>query len=96
MGAVVMRPARKTEPENGLHLSSIRQRIESIFWTCKDLLTLERHGARTITSPPPSPSTTNSAAPAALSSTTPPKPWNQPSSAGLLWRSGRPCVGAAS
>jgi hypothetical protein len=49
MGAAVMRPARKTEPENGLHLSSIRQRIESIFWTCKDLLTLERHGARTIT-----------------------------------------------
>ena len=26
----------------------IRQRIESIFWTCKDLLTLERHGARTL------------------------------------------------
>ncbi len=25
-----------------------RQRIESIFWTCKDLLTLERHGARTL------------------------------------------------
>jgi hypothetical protein len=49
LGAVVMRPARKTEPDNGLHLSSIRQRIESIFWTCKDLLTLERHGARTIT-----------------------------------------------
>ena len=49
LGAVVMRPTRKTEPDNGLHLSSIRQRIESIFWTCKDLLTLERHGARTIT-----------------------------------------------
>jgi hypothetical protein len=30
------------------HLSTIRQRIESIFWTCKDLLTLERHSARTI------------------------------------------------
>jgi hypothetical protein len=25
-----------------------RQRIESIFWTCKDILTLERHGARTL------------------------------------------------
>jgi hypothetical protein len=25
----------------------IRQRIESVFWTCKDLLTLERYGART-------------------------------------------------
>lgn len=49
MGAVVMRPSRKNEPDNGLHLSTIRQRIESIFWTCKDLLTLERHGARTIT-----------------------------------------------
>ena len=29
------------------HLAPIRQRIESVFWTCKDLLTLERHGART-------------------------------------------------
>jgi hypothetical protein len=49
LGPIVMRPARQTEPDNKLHLSSIRQRIESIFWTCKDLLTLERHGARTIT-----------------------------------------------
>jgi hypothetical protein len=49
MGAQLLRPARKDEPENGLHLSGIRQRIESIFWTCKDLLTLERHGARTLT-----------------------------------------------
>lgn len=48
MGATLLRPARKNEPDNGLHLSSIRQRIESIFWTCKDLLTLERHGARTL------------------------------------------------
>lgn len=48
LGACVLRPARKDEPDNGLHLSTIRQRIESIFWTCKDLLTLERHGARTI------------------------------------------------
>jgi hypothetical protein len=48
MDAKLLRPARKDEPDNGLHLSSIRQRIESIFWTCKDLLTLERHGARTI------------------------------------------------
>ncbi|MDQ3721378.1 MAG: IS982 family transposase [Actinomycetota bacterium] len=47
-GARVLRPARADEPDNGLHLSSIRQRIESVFWTCKDLLTLERHGARTI------------------------------------------------
>ncbi|MBA3263377.1 MAG: IS982 family transposase [Thermoleophilaceae bacterium] len=48
MHAAVLRPARKDEPDNGLHLSSIRQRIESVFWTCKDLLTLERHGARTV------------------------------------------------
>ncbi len=47
-GAKVLRPARANEPDNALHLSSIRQRIESVFWTCKDLLTLERHGARTI------------------------------------------------
>jgi DDE family transposase len=49
MGARLLRPARKDEPDNGLHLSGIRQRIESIFWTCKDLLALERHGARTLT-----------------------------------------------
>ena len=36
------------EPRRGLHLAPIRQRIESIFWTAKDLLTLERHGARTM------------------------------------------------
>jgi hypothetical protein len=48
LGALVLRPARKDEPDNGLHLSSIRQRIESVFQTCKDILTLERHGARTL------------------------------------------------
>jgi len=47
MGALVVRPARKDEAGHGPHLAPIRQRIESIFWTCKDLLTLERHGART-------------------------------------------------
>jgi hypothetical protein len=46
--ATVLRPARKTEPANGLHLSSIRQRIESIFWTLKDHLGLEAHRARTL------------------------------------------------
>mgnify|MGYP000883460807 FL=1 len=45
---LVVRPARKDEPGGGPHLAPIRQRIESIFWTCKDLLTLERHGARTV------------------------------------------------
>jgi hypothetical protein len=45
--ATIVRPRRKDEPGHGPHLAPIRQRIESIFWTCKDLLTLERHGART-------------------------------------------------
>lgn len=48
LGATIVRPARKNEPGTGLHLAPIRQRIESIFWTCKDILTLERHGARTL------------------------------------------------
>lgn len=47
-GATLVRPRRKDEPGTGPHLAPIRQRIESIFWTCKDLLTLERHGARTL------------------------------------------------
>ena len=48
-GAQLLRPARKDEPHNRLHLSSIRQRIESVFWTLKDRLGLERHRARTLT-----------------------------------------------
>jgi len=48
LGVLVVRPRRADEPGEGPHLSQIRQRIESIFWTCKDLLTLERHGARTL------------------------------------------------
>jgi hypothetical protein len=44
----IARPRRKDEPGTGPHLAPIRQRIESIFQTCKDLLTLERHGARTL------------------------------------------------
>jgi hypothetical protein len=48
-GATVLRPSRKDEPDNGLHLSSIRQRIESIFWTLKNRLGHERHQARTLT-----------------------------------------------
>jgi hypothetical protein len=47
-GATIVRPSRKDEAARGPHLAPIRQRIESIFWTCKDLLTLERHGARTL------------------------------------------------
>ena len=46
--ATIVRPARKDEPDSPVHLAPIRQRIESIFWTCKDILTLERHGARTL------------------------------------------------
>jgi len=46
--ATIVRPRRRDEPGRGPHLAPIRQRIESIFWTCKDLLTLERHGARTL------------------------------------------------
>ena len=47
LGATIARPPRATEPQTGPHLAPIRQRIESVFWTCKDLLNLERHGART-------------------------------------------------
>jgi hypothetical protein len=46
--ATIVRPPRRDEPRVGPRLSAIRQRIESIFWTCKDILTLERHGARTL------------------------------------------------
>jgi transposase len=49
LGATIVRPRRKDEdPANRPHLAPIRQRIESIFWTMKDILTLERHGARTL------------------------------------------------
>jgi len=52
----VLRPAREITPRAGHHnpqaerphLAPIRQRIESIIWTAKDILTLERHGARTL------------------------------------------------
>jgi hypothetical protein len=46
LGATVLRPPRANEPQIGPQLAPIRQRIESVFWTCKDLLSLERHGAR--------------------------------------------------
>jgi len=48
LDAKIMRPRRKDEPGKGPHLAPIRQRVESIYWTCKDILTLERHGARTL------------------------------------------------
>ncbi|HYN49420.1 MAG TPA: transposase [Thermoleophilaceae bacterium] len=46
LGAVIVRPRRKDEPGRGPHLAPIRQRIESIFWTAKDMLNLEDHRAR--------------------------------------------------
>jgi len=48
LNATILRPRRKDEKGRGPHLAPIRQRIESIFQTCKDILTLERHGARTL------------------------------------------------
>lgn len=48
LGTTVVRLACADEPGHGPHLAHIRQRIESIFWTCKDLLSLERLGARTM------------------------------------------------
>jgi hypothetical protein len=47
-GAHILRPKRKTEPGRAPHLAPIRQCIESIFWTLKDRLGLERHNARTL------------------------------------------------
>jgi hypothetical protein len=47
-GVEVIRPARKDEPGRVPWISSIRQRIESISWTLKDRLGLERHRARTL------------------------------------------------
>jgi hypothetical protein len=47
-GATLLRPDRRDEqPRNG-SLGFIRQCIESVFWTCKGQLGLERHGARTL------------------------------------------------
>ena len=48
LGATVVRPRRKDEPDGGPHLAPLRQRIESIYWSAKDILALERHGARTL------------------------------------------------
>ena len=48
LDATIARPRRKDEPGRGPQLAPIRQRIESIFQTCKDIFTLERHRARTL------------------------------------------------
>ena len=46
--AEVLRPNRRDEAGTSPALSMIRQRIESVFWTLKDRLGLERHRARTL------------------------------------------------
>jgi hypothetical protein len=43
-----VRPRRNDEPGQGPHHAPGHQRIESIFWTAKDIFTFERHGARTL------------------------------------------------
>lgn len=48
LGAQIIRPNRKDEPGQAPVISGIRQGVESIIETCKDILTLERHGARTL------------------------------------------------
>lgn len=47
-GATFLRPDRKDEEPRFGSLGRIRQWIESVFWTCKGQLGLERHGARTL------------------------------------------------
>lgn len=37
LDATIVRPRRRDEPGRGPHLAPIRQRVESIFWTAKDL-----------------------------------------------------------
>jgi hypothetical protein len=49
IGSRFLRPDRKDEPARNGSLGPIRQWIESGFWTCKGQLTLEAHGARTLT-----------------------------------------------
>ena len=48
LGARFLRPDRKDESHRNGSLGPVRQWIESVFWTCKGQLTLERHGGRTI------------------------------------------------
>ena len=48
LGARFLRPDRKDEPRRRGSLGSVRQWIESTFWTCKGQLALERHGGRTV------------------------------------------------
>ena len=47
-GATFLRPDRRDEQPRFGSLGHIRQCIESVFWTCKGQLGLERHGSRTL------------------------------------------------
>jgi hypothetical protein len=47
LDATFRRPDRKNETPRFGSLGALRQWIESVFWTCKGQLALERHGART-------------------------------------------------
>jgi hypothetical protein len=49
LGCRFIRPDRRDEPHRHGNLGGIRQWIEAIIWTSKDKLSLERHGARTLT-----------------------------------------------
>ncbi len=49
LGARFLRPDRKGERARHGSLGAVRQWIESVFWTCKGQLALERHGGRTLT-----------------------------------------------
>jgi hypothetical protein len=46
-GATVLRPRHKNELPQPLNVSKLRQTVESVIWTLKDRLGLERHRART-------------------------------------------------
>jgi Transposase DDE domain len=46
LDTLIVRPRRKDEHGKGPHLAPIRQCVESIFWTGKDMLNLENHRAR--------------------------------------------------
>jgi Transposase DDE domain len=48
-GARFLRPDRRDEDRRSGSLGPVRQWIESVFWTCKGQLALERHGGRTLT-----------------------------------------------
>jgi hypothetical protein len=47
LDANFLRPDRRNETPRYGALGALRQWIESVFWTCKGQLSLERHGART-------------------------------------------------